>query len=66
MSQNKITNNSVHFKSVQFLGYLLACRLKSTSARYKPRTKTQKPHENSTNTKNKTVNRGNKNKMAGK
>jgi hypothetical protein len=66
MSQNKITNNSVHFNSIQFLGYLLACRLRSTNARYKPRTKTQIPHQNSTNSKNKKLNKINKNKMAGK
>jgi len=40
MSQNKIQNISIHFNSIQFLGYLLICRLKSTSARYKTSTKT--------------------------
>jgi len=36
--------------SVEFSGYLLKCRFKSTSAYYKASTNTQIKHKNSTNT----------------
>jgi hypothetical protein len=52
-----INNNSIQFNSIQFNGYLLTCRLSSTSANYKASTnKTQ----NSTNTQDKTLNKQNK------
>jgi hypothetical protein len=53
--------NSIQLNSVQFIGYLLMCRLNSTSACYKASTKTQTLQIH----KNKTLNRRNKNSMAG-
>jgi len=49
---------------IRFSGYLLTCRLKNTSAYCKTSTKSQIKHKNSTNTN--TLNKHNKNKMAGK
>ena len=47
---------------IQFNGYLLTCRIKSISAYYKARAKTQTKH----NIHKKTLNRQNKNNIAGK
>ena len=43
-------NNNYYYYSVQFSGYLLTCRLNSTSAYYRTSAKTQIKHKNSTNT----------------
>jgi hypothetical protein len=46
---------------IQFNGYLLTCRIKSISAYYKARAKTQTKH----NIHKKTLNKQNKNNIAG-
>jgi hypothetical protein len=41
---------TIQFNSIQFIEYLLKCRLNSTIANYKSSTKTQIKHKHSTNT----------------
>jgi len=50
---------------IQFKGYLLMCRLNSTSVNYKAWTKTPTQHKTVRIHKNKTLNRQNKINMAG-
>jgi hypothetical protein len=56
----------IQFKSVEFSGYLLTCRLNSTSAYYKASTKTQIKHQNIQIHRNKTLNRQNESNIAEK
>jgi len=51
---------------IRFSGYLLTCRLKNTSAYCKTSTKSQIKLKNITNTNTNTINKHNKNNMAGK
>jgi hypothetical protein len=56
-------NNNNNNNSSQFSGYLLTCRLNSTSASYKASTKTQIKHKNSKNTQDQTLKKQNKTKQ---
>jgi hypothetical protein len=64
--QQYINNHSNNYYSIEFIGYFLIYRFNSKSTCRKASIKTQIPHINNTDTKNKTLNRQNRNSMEGK
>jgi hypothetical protein len=68
LNNNNNNNNAILIhcndtNSIQFNGYLLTCRLNSSSANYKASTKAQIKHKNNTNTRDKTLKKHNKTNM---